>query len=99
MPRRKVRSASPRRFFSLRRLFFWTILLVETIWLAGFIWSTGSWIPAGLTGQHPVTALDQTPVWNQTKQDSLDELQIQKLLQREGSQGQSPTAPSPAGRR
>ncbi|MBN1868632.1 hypothetical protein JW916_15225 [Candidatus Sumerlaeota bacterium] len=103
MARRRTRStarsaSSPRRVFSVGRLLLWIVLIVETLWLGGFIWSTGSWIPPGLRGGLQGDGRGATPDrsagWSQEKQDQLDELQIQQILQSEGAEGESSPASS-----
>ncbi|HNY26412.1 MAG TPA: hypothetical protein PKH31_03420 [Candidatus Sumerlaeota bacterium] len=62
----------------------WSVVVAQAIWLAGFIWSTGSPLP---------------PAWtrwvSQVRQQRTDESDIQDLLLKRGSQGPAVTNTAP----
>ncbi len=60
------------------------LLVVETVWLAAFIWGTGSFIPQGIDNSS-----NQKAGWNQDKQRELEDLELQKMLAVHGSRGDS----------
>lgn len=89
-PVRKRRAS--RRQFPFQAM-LWALLLIETLWLAAFVWSTGSFVPQGLSLGPLQTSASEQPGWNPEKQRTLEDLQIQKMLAVQGSRGNSEKAP------
>lgn len=86
--RRRRRPAWP-----LGRILLWAVLIVQGLWIAGFVWSTGGLVPPGLSlgGR----SAEGEAGWTREKQSELQELEIQKMIHEKGSQGDSPSPPSP----
>jgi hypothetical protein len=77
-------------------LFLLSILvIVETLWLALFIWGTSSLLPSGLSGRLPQPAAPEVsrPVEKPVPDEptKTDELKLQELLERKGSRGPAAT--------
>lgn len=95
MAKRKKRSRTPRKGrLPVGLLALWTVLLLETLWLAGFMWSTRSVLPE-VFRQWPPGA--KPPGWNRAKQENLEvhrdevtQLELEKLLTEKGSRAPKP---------
>ncbi len=76
MAKRKYTKRSRKRPFPLGKTFLWTVLVLQSIWLAAFIWSTGSPLPQGVKE------------WaSDRRQEKIDDEKIQEMLDRQGSKG------------
>ncbi len=65
-------------------ILLWSVVVLQALWLAGFIWSAGTPVP---------------PAWTQwvseIRQQRVDENEIQNLLLKRGSQGPEVTNLAP----
>ena len=93
---RASRSRPVRPAFAPVRLLLWFLVIVETVWIAGFIWATGTWFPPMQIGSRGRTTTGSRTTWTERKQEELDDLQVQELLARKASRGNSTEPPSPA---
>ena len=90
MARRKTRSRTTRKSrFPFGLLALWAVLVLETLWLAGFIWSTRSVVPEAFRHWPPG---GESRGWNRAKQENLEkhreeatQLELEKLLSEKGS--------------
>ena len=92
---RKPAKSRRRRVFAVR-LFVLGVIVVEALWLAGFIRATGSWLPPGLVsgfGQDRA----RREVWDSRKERRLGDLLIEQAVAREGSRGVSEKPEEPLG--
>jgi len=93
--RRTGKSRRRRDIRYVVRLLFWAILIFETLWLAGFIVSTGSWLPPGLGGLGG--RADQVrSLWTDRQEEKADQERIEDLLGTLGSRGASDEPPPPS---
>lgn len=93
--KRTARSRRRRVIRYLARLLFWAILILETLWLAGFIVSTGSWLPPGARGLTGHTDRVRS-VWTDRREEKADQERIERLLESSGSRGASDEPPPPS---
>ncbi len=79
----KRRRAKTKRALPIGTIVLWTLLVVETVWLAAFMVASRSVVPP--LGVGALSADASRPGWTDEKQARLDELQIQQLLAEGGS--------------
>lgn len=85
---KKKSSASPSRKGQSRfppRWFLYALIFILAAWVGLFAYATGEWLP-----DIPTNKDIHKPGWNQAKQDQLEELQIQKMLNVQGSDVDEP---------
>jgi hypothetical protein len=66
------------------------LVIVEGVWLAAFIWATGSFLPPGLTRAKPVEGVLQG-----SRQERLDDQKLREMLVRKASRGTAEVPPTP----
>lgn len=89
--KKTAKKSAPKKDLSPGRWKTWALLLiivVESIWLAIFIWSSGSLFPQKVQ-EAPITPPAIMEKIETVRQDRQDEQKIQDLLNSHGSKGQS----------
>jgi len=91
--RRSPGGYAPRPGFRLGLLLLWALLIVESIWLAAFIWATGSLIPPGMA----VRRRDLGAALQGSQEERKADESLRQMLLKKGSRGprQAPPAATP----
>jgi hypothetical protein len=91
--RRNASRSKRRSTFRIGRLLFWTVLIVETLWLVAFVRATGSILPPTPKNVPAPTAnalISALPTESPIESEQSDEIRIQEMLKQKGSKGNTP---------